>query len=381
MANPFTHRHGRRYLKDPTIIYPLPVDLNELHRQSLRTLMLLRVYGAPFCSPFFKDIAPKKVLEVACGSALWSSACHDYFKLQGYSNISFTGLDIAPLAPDLNQHGVDWRFVQHDARKHPLPFADGEFDFIFVKDACFLFTTEELTSRTHTLTESFRVLKPGGVLEVWDSDYLFRSLSSYSPKPPGIRDDDMEQAEATGTYIISSSTTFAKAPNIYLQDYNTWAQKAFEKRKFVDLPCAAAALIFSSFSDGLVNVGSRRVAIPLGEVRWEREGIGEVPAGQKQGTPNAGLSTDRSLETDRKMLTPDQAALRSTALLTVVQFIDGLEAMLKEASGKQQDEWDRWWVAMTTDLLEQNGASNGECLEVGAWWGRKITPNQPPRRT
>ena len=41
-------------------------------------------------------------------------------------------------------------------------------------------------------------------------------------------------------------------------------------------------------------------------------------------------------------------------------------------SGKKQDEWDRWWAALNSDVLERNGLSNGECLEVGAWWAQKI---------
>ena len=52
-------------------------------------------------------------------------------------------------------------------------------------------------------------------------------------------------------------------------------------------------------------------------------------------------------------------------------MIEGLEPMLMEASGKSKDEWDRWWAAMITDLLHDEGTANGECLEVGAWWGQK----------
>ncbi len=65
------------------------------------------------------------------------------------------------------------------------------------------------------------------------------------------------------------------------------------------------------------------------------------------------------------------AALRRTALLTVVQQIQSLEPMLREAGGKSQDEWDTWVGKMMNDLVRENGTSWGECLEVGAWWARK----------
>lgn len=134
---PYTYRLGRRYLRDPSLAYPLPVDLVEIHRQNLRTLLLMQVFGGPFCAPFAQHRPPKKVLEVACGSGLWSSSAHEYFEARGFPNVSFTGLDIAPLAPDVRKHGVDWRFVQHDLRKLPLPFEEEEFDYIFVKDTMF----------------------------------------------------------------------------------------------------------------------------------------------------------------------------------------------------------------------------------------------------
>ncbi|KAI9871937.1 MAG: hypothetical protein M1830_002240 [Pleopsidium flavum] len=376
MTNPFTIRHGRRYLRDPTVPYPLPVDLPELHRQNLRTLMLMQVFGKPFCSPFLEDRPPKKILEIACGSALWSSACHDYLARSGISDASFTGLDIAPLAPDLNQRGINWRFVQHDLRRSPLPFPDGEFDLVFVKDTCFWAATAGL--KVDPLSEPLRLVKPGGALEVWDSDYTIRTLLPYPPIAPSIADQDQEQAELTATYTTAPGTPFTVAQNPYLQDYNSWVEKALDKRRLTAVPCALVGLVFSGEPESLGSVGSRRMAIPFGEVRWEREGVG----GNYLDTRKRGrrqLSTSglmAAVKEDGKQLRPstlnaNQAALRRTALLTMVQMIESLEPMLKEASGKTQSEWDRWWAGMTTDLLEQKGTASGECLEIGAWWGQK----------
>ena len=371
-ATLFVQRNGRRYLRDKTMPYPLPFDLDELHRQTLRTLMLMRVYGAPFCSPFFEDSAPQKVLEIACGSALWSSVCHDYFKKQGYSNISFTGLDIAPLATDHKIHGLNWRFVQHDLRNASLPFGDEEFDFVFVKDAGLC--APEIAFEGSPLAEAMRVLKPRGTLEVWESDHLFRTLLPHPAVPPGTDEDHLEKAEESGTYIISPATAFNPDPqNKYLLDYNKWAQKAFDRRHLTILPCALTGWAFSDDPDFIGDCGSRRIAIPFGEVRWEQEaGRG---AGFRATAHARGKSVDlveKASNIEPKVLTPDQAAVRRTALTTTIQFIEGLEPLLKIESGKRQDEWDRWWAGLTHDLLEDNGTFNGECLELGAWWGRKV---------
>ncbi|MCJ1409224.1 hypothetical protein MMC19_003302 [Ptychographa xylographoides] len=363
--NAFVYRYGRRFLRDPTLRYPLPVDLAELHRQTLRTLMLMRIHGAPFCSPFFEDSAPKKVLEVACGSALWSSACHDYFKAHGFPNVSFTGVDIAPLAPDLKAQGLNWRFVQHDCRDTPWPFPDEEFDFLFIKDVGLAYGLSD------ALADTMRLLKPGGVVEIWESDYLFRTLLPHPTIPPGTTEEQVEQADDTATYIMSPSTAFVDSQNTYLSDYNEWVQKAFDKRHLIALPCSTTSWAFS-YSDLIGEMGSRRVAIPFGEVRWEREGVG-VGSVQTKGhlRGKSAAIAEKQSNIEAKTLTANQAALRRTALTTTIQLIEALEPLLKVESGKRQDEWDRWWAGMTHDLLEHNGTINGECLELGAWWGRK----------
>ncbi|EFQ98652.1 SAM binding domain-containing protein containing protein [Nannizzia gypsea CBS 118893] len=345
---PLGKQNGRTYFRDPDSTYPLPCDVPEIHRQSLHSLIIMTVWGGPFCSPTTADNPPKKVLELGCGSGLWTSACHEYFANRGQADISFTGLDIISLAPELQQkQGIDWQFKKHDLRKNAaLPFADESFDFVFIKDVSLCGPTSDLKA-DGTLSEPLRVLKSGGVLEMWDSDMVYRTLLPNPPVAPGkLSEEYQEQAEITGTYTISSATPFTNAQNKYLNDYNTWIQKAFDARRLNTMPCATIGLAFSSEADSFQSSGSRRVAIPLGEVKWE----------QKQ---------------NGKPLTADQMALRQTTLLTVVQLIESMEPLLMEASGKGQAEWDRWWTGMTTDLMQKGGVASGECLEVGAWWGRK----------
>ncbi|EEH07265.1 SAM binding domain-containing protein containing protein [Histoplasma capsulatum G186AR] len=350
---PLAKRNGRTILRDPDNPYPLPCDIPEIHRQSLRSLILMHVFGAPFCTPHFADHPPKRVLELACGSALWSNACHDYFARRGHKNMSFTGLDIVNLAPDLQKQGINWQFKRHDLRKSQLPFPDGYFDFVFIKDAGICPSGSEL--QTLPLGEPLRVLKSGGVLEVWDSDLIFRTLLPNPPLVPGLSGENVEHAVATGTYTIFPATPFADAQNKYLRDYNSWAQKAFERRRLTPMPCAMIGLSFTSESDSFNSMDSRRIAIPLGEVKWERE-------------PQDGASKNWK---QPKTLSADQLAIRQTALFTIVQMIESMEPMLMEVSGKGRDEWDRWWTGMTMDLLQNGGVASGECLEVGAWWGQK----------
>ncbi|KAJ6002351.1 hypothetical protein N7522_007578 [Penicillium canescens] len=331
---PLIRQGDRTYFRDPEDTYPLPCDLPEIHRQSLRTLMLLRVLGGPFCNPHLANRPPKRILEIACGSGLWSGLCHEYFSRRGHSNIAFAGIDVVSIAPDLRNQGMNWQFKRHNLRRPRLPFPDDYFNFVFIKDAGMCPASPAQSASG--LSEPLRVLKSGGILEVWDSDWSFRSLL---PNPAPARktsSKEQEIADTTATYTFSSATPFTRAQNKYLVDYNSWVEKSFDQRKLTALPCATIGLSFNSKADLLENVDSRCVAVPLGELRWERGGQGK----DSKGRP-------------RKALTPEQISIRRTALLTTIQMIGGLEPLLMESSGKSRGEWDRWWAAMTADFLQK----------------------------
>ncbi|KAK5716657.1 hypothetical protein LTR15_009549 [Elasticomyces elasticus] len=368
LNQPYELRHGRRYLRE--LPYPLPVDLPEIQRQNLRTLLSCRVLGRPVCSPNAAKDIPEKVLEVGCGSAYWSAACHDYYASLGHTNIHFTGLDVAPLAPNLGKQGVNWTFVQHDLRRMPLPFDDEEFDLIMLKDLSLVLLIG--APFQHFLDESIRLLRVGGTLEIWESDHVMRSLM---PHPPPMSKNVFDQriADQTATFLIAPGTPFAPAQNKFFQRANAWITDALDARKLPPTPCARIAQVLYQEPESLGDVGMKRVAIPLGELRWERDS-------HKHTRSNSELDALSNNKGKAKLgdgaLTQDQLALRQTALLTVLQMIESLEPLLKEVSGKDSVEWSHWWAMMMADLLDPSdsskAASTGEVLEVGAWWATKL---------
>ncbi|CAN8096022.1 unnamed protein product [Discula destructiva] len=428
-----TKSNGRTYLSDPTLCYPLPVDLHELHRQSLRTLLLFQLFGGPICSPAFEKRAPAHVLDVGCGYGFWSMMAHSYFSRKGHSNIKFTGIDIAPLGgiagvpnlghasssvppkdrgsisaasgnwaeqpPDKN---MQWNFVQHDLRNPPLPFADEEFDLVMIKEMSLAVGTTHFQA---CMDEYLRCLKPGGVLEVWDSDHPIRMLRPHVPdaaatKPtnapsssPAVNEpfngssgssknkgDHAKEMSELGAYILGNNTPLSGPQNIYLIEYNSWIIKVLEQRLLLNWPCANIGP-FLLQEPLLTNHGSKRVAIPLTEVRWEREGVGGVVTKDGKSYIDTGKAVGRTktprpdssdAEKKGKTLGDAQLALRETALQTVLGMIEALEPALREVSGKKQDEWDAWMGKLRKELMERDGASCGECLEVGAWWSRRV---------
>ncbi|KAM0354261.1 hypothetical protein ACHAPU_001305 [Fusarium lateritium] len=376
---PFIVQNGRTYFNDPTSSYPLPTDLAELHRQSLRTLLMIQVYGAPVYTPFIRNNPPLRVLEVGCGTGFWSMMCHRYYRERGHGGIQFTGIDIAPLAPgspgspaELCKPDKDmkWRFVQHDLRQLPWPFADEEFDMIMVKDTFLM-----VPSHVYQLfiEEYLRMLKPGGVMEIWDSDPTFRMLRPHVPSAlPGSEEaDEHEAALGLGAYLMTSKTPLSAPLNSFLVEYNTWLSRTLEARQLSPVPCSLISAFLHQEAETIMEIKSKRLAIPLSEVRWEREGVGGVVTKDGKSYVEMKAKSTPHQKVEKKTLTPGQSALRKTALLTVAQQVSALEPIIREASGKSQDEWDTWVAKMMADLMSESGTSWGECLELGVWSARK----------
>lgn len=364
---------------------------------------------------------------------------HSYFSRKGYSNIEFIGLDIAPLGgiagvpnlgnaaypipakdrgsistaagnwaeqpPDKNMR---WTFVQHDLRNTPLPFADGEFDLVMGKDMSLAIGTEAFQD---CMDEYLRCLKPGGVLEVWDCDHPIRMLRPHVPDTPATKTapqapdpepssssvsggepfnggvggnknkgEHAKEMSELGAYILGNNTPLSGPQNIYLIEYNSWLIKVLEQRKLLNWPCANIGP-FLLQEPLLTNHGSKRLAIPLTEVRWEREGVGGVvtkdgksyiDTSKAVGRAKAPAPDGGATKKKGKALGDAQLALRETALQTVLGMIEGMEPALREVNEKKQDEWDAWMGKLRKELLERDGANCGECLEVGAWWSRKV---------
>lgn len=430
-SRPFVVRNGRTYISDATLPYPLPVDLEEIHHQSLKTMLLMQLYGRPICAPAFADKPPPRILEIGCATGFWSMMCYKHYEARGqHTNISFTGIDIVPLAPSLGpgasqssaeaspgdtrpDTGMNWRFVQHDLRKLPLPFPDGSFDLVMVKDMGLAIT---MTMQQGVVEEYIRVLSPGGTLEIWETDHVLRMLRPHvpeqQPQPPpsatctpttltsgaqfpsvedGPEDDpaspytddhNNNKQPDLGAYVLTSHTPLSTPLNNFLVEYNLWIQRALELRALAAVPCTLIAPLLMQEAEVLTKIGSRRLAVPLSEIRWEREGVGGVVTKDGKSYIETGKLAARHRSSDVAGggggkggggggLDAGAAALRRTALMSVVGQIQSLEPILREVSGKSQDEWDTWMGKMLSDLVRENGTSWGECLEVGAWWARK----------
>jgi SAM-dependent methyltransferase len=99
------------------------------------------------------------VLDVGSGSGVWVlEMCHDY------PDTMFTGMDIAAAHPTaiLPKNA---RFIQANLLQR-LPFSDQSFDYIHIRQMSASIPTERWTD---ILPEILRILRPNGILEIFDS--------------------------------------------------------------------------------------------------------------------------------------------------------------------------------------------------------------------
>jgi hypothetical protein len=148
---------------------------------------------------------------------------------------------------------------------------------------------------------------------------------------------------------------------------------------------------------------TKRLALPLDTVWWEsssdsasetsssdcskRRSTGESSLESLSGPPKQQFrkrrasaaqshhySTRRSSTSADSLASPlneEERAARHLAKLAFVQLIEALEGMLREHNDMDLDEWDTWYRELMWNWFDGQGLRGGECLEFGAWWGKK----------
>lgn len=333
---------------DSSVPYPLPIDLAETHRQTMLAQLTSIIYDYPIlCQDLLKK-PPLRVLELGCDTGWWSATCHQFFKARGHQ-LQFVGMDMKPsqgMDNCFSQLGMDWEYVQHDINDFPWPVSDGEFDLVMAKNVVLALHPRKYP---RIVKEYARVLKTGGILEIWEHDATVRVVKPQAQKAKETRSD----LDILGLYPVMNNSTFCPATNKYAVQYNAWLTAGLSELELPVMPCSAIEGLFEGHlvdgSEYFNLIDTKRIAIPLGVkgVIWEQ--------GEDRG----------------RMLSTDQMAIRRTALDNFTAMVEAFEPIIKAQSGKNQTDWDIWLSKAKKDWLEGSGFASGECLELGAWSLRK----------
>ena len=112
------------------------------------------------------DLQPgQRVLDIGCGPGFFAMGLVGIVGAQGHVD----GVDInARFIADANKRADRPNVQFHHVTDHHLPFADGTFDRVILKNVL-----EYVPDVAATLGEVFRVTKPGGRAHIIDSDWGF----------------------------------------------------------------------------------------------------------------------------------------------------------------------------------------------------------------
>jgi ubiquinone/menaquinone biosynthesis C-methylase UbiE len=153
----FSWLDGRRHVN--AVPYVMPKDLDEVNRLDFQHYMMKYVLQRNYVSPITD---PRSILDVGCGTGRWA---HEM--AVSFPRAKVFGLDVIPDSTvDPQTLPTNYRFVQGNVLEE-LPFPDKTFDFVHQR---FLHMAVPSKSWPHVIAELARVTRPGGWIEVSNTD-------------------------------------------------------------------------------------------------------------------------------------------------------------------------------------------------------------------
>ncbi len=143
--------------------YALPNNLQEIHRLDFQHYMLHYVLEANFLAPLIPE-QTRAILDVGCGTGRWI-----YEMAQQFPYSYIIGIDHTFSANTGIAFPSTCTFQQSNVL-NGLPFLDNYFDFVHQR---LLVLALPLTQWSFVLRELVRVTRPGGWLELVESDGFF----------------------------------------------------------------------------------------------------------------------------------------------------------------------------------------------------------------
>ncbi|KAI8881329.1 S-adenosyl-L-methionine-dependent methyltransferase, partial [Backusella circina FSU 941] len=168
----------------------LKLDEDEVDRMQLKNDLVKLAFEGEFNLPFdYNDLSEGKILDVGCGGGSW---CIDLS--QKYPAIEVIGVDSDDIFPAQRNLPNNCQLLVCDVLEDNglSIFPDASFDVIHIRFMVLTFTTEQYSQ---VITDCWRLLKPGGYIEILETD-----LTIYSPGPVTMKlnGEMLEMAKSRG---------------------------------------------------------------------------------------------------------------------------------------------------------------------------------------
>lgn len=203
----FTIKNAKRYHSIPRDEAPYTRDYEHKTLDFDEWTRLFEFHLVKKCCFFPFTTEPKRVLDLGCGTGSWVVQC-----AQEWKDTTFVGLDLVSIQPNLKHLGdpslalrVEW--VTANFLK-PLPFKDGEFDFVHVRRIARGVPENQWEA---LLDEITRVLMTGGAFEMVEEDLFFPGSVSCESKCDSSDEDSVSLGETTNVESEKEAQAFALA--------------------------------------------------------------------------------------------------------------------------------------------------------------------------
>ncbi|RUS17199.1 S-adenosyl-L-methionine-dependent methyltransferase [Endogone sp. FLAS-F59071] len=151
--------------------YLLPTNVEEMERQAFQHYVFRQQLHGNFCAPVEEALERGiKVIQISCGTGVWIIEMARDFPAS-----TFVGIDMVIPEPP-NGIPPNCSFVKASALTK-LPFPDKSFDYVYQRFVVMLYKQSDWPK---AVSEIVRVTKPGGWVELFDTDMLMeRPPKSY----------------------------------------------------------------------------------------------------------------------------------------------------------------------------------------------------------
>ncbi|CAO3615219.1 unnamed protein product [Mucor fragilis] len=155
---------GRKYHANSKIAYLMPEDADEVNRLQKQHIVLKYNLQGNFKAPLREALEEGiVVLDSGCGPAAWT-----FDMAKDFPNSKFHGIDITPQTFAKGVKPDNCEFQVANIAEH-IPYPDNTFDYIHQRLLVMGLTHENWDN---TLKEMFRVLKPGGYIELHEPNLM-----------------------------------------------------------------------------------------------------------------------------------------------------------------------------------------------------------------
>ncbi|KAL0074339.1 S-adenosyl-L-methionine-dependent methyltransferase [Phycomyces blakesleeanus] len=177
---------GRSYHNVETSSYFLPRDEEEQDRLNSQHFSIKALYGGNILSRVEQTLPQDAyILDVGCGSGSWDMAID-------FPNSRVIGLDMMDMFPTMiRPENVIFELVNV---LDGIPYPDNTFDFVHMRLMLSAFRKQEWPL---VITEIYRVLKPGGIVQLFESDFTEREQDPWIAAQLGdlLRQQSFENIE------------------------------------------------------------------------------------------------------------------------------------------------------------------------------------------